>query len=177
MFQRAGDDQLALSDEQALLRLTTGGTNALGKTIPGLGLSQNAPDVNLVREFGDVEREHRNLLRTTLGNSAIDRFRYDFGIETRSRKGVLDLIYLAEKTGVSAYLGAIRFFATRTYLQVAGAIQGTEARHTAVFASLLNNLFDEGLDVAPRANQGNGIDQPMTPDAVLAAVSPFIVTN
>jgi hypothetical protein len=162
---------------QALMRLTRGGTNALGIRIPGLRLTDDQPDVFFVREFGKVEREHRAFLTRSLGSQAIRPFKYDFGIQTKTRRQVIDLVYTAEKTGIGAYLGAIPFFATRTYLQVAGAIQGTEARHTAVFAEVLDDLFREGLPVAPLANDNNGIDQPIPPDTVLAAVSPFIVNN
>ena len=163
---------------QAYLRLTTGGVNALGTQIPGLGFDGTQIDVQLTGNFGQVEAEHRNLLRGTLGRRlAIKPFRYNFGMESLSRQGVLDLLYTAEKTGVGAYLGAIPFLATTKYLQVAGAIQGTEARHTAVFAEVLDMMFGEGLEVAPMPNENNGRDMPISPDDVLSAVSPFIVTG
>jgi hypothetical protein len=160
---------------QALLRLTKGGFNALSFRIPGLHLSEDQDDVFFTREFGKVEKQHRDFLTKALGNQAIKPFFYDFGMQKLTRKQVVELLYTAEKTGVGAYLGAIPFFATKTYLQTAGAIQGTEARHTAVFAQVLDQEFAEGLPVAPLANDHNGIDQPITPDTVLAAVSPFIV--
>jgi hypothetical protein len=166
---------------QAVQRLTNGGTNALGKRIPGLNLNANLPDVFFVREFGKVEREHRDFLIAALGSASLlrqapfNRAKFNFNMEKLSRKQVIDLVYTAEKTGVGAYLGAIPRLATRTYLQIAGAIQGTEARHTAIFADVLNDLFNEGLEVAPPASKNNGIDQPIQPDTVLAAVSPFIV--
>ncbi len=166
---------------QALMRLTNGGMNALGKRIGGLGLNPNEPDLFYLREFGVVERQHRDFLKTALGSASLlrsapfNRARFDFAMESRSRKQVIDLVYLAEKTGVGAYLGAIKFFQTRTYLQTAGAIQGTEARHTAVIADVLRDLFNEPLNVAPLSNQNNGIDQPIAPDTVLASVSPFII--
>src|SRR5262249_27595267 len=65
---------------QAILRLTTGGTNALGKDIPGLHLSPDQQDVFFVKEFGKVEREHRDFLTKALGANAINPFKYDFGI-------------------------------------------------------------------------------------------------
>lgn len=175
---------LALEDleadlySQVLMRLTTGGTNGLGKTIKGLNLSPNSPDVRYVKEFGKVEKEHRDFLRTAItsvGGPTIKPFKYDFGLESKSRKDADDLIYTAEKTGVTAYLGAIPLLGSVTYLQIAGSIQGTEARHTAVVAAMLNGLFNEGLSVAPLANDNGGRDQTATPDAVLASVSGFIV--
>ena len=166
---------------QALQRLTNGGVNALGKKITGLGLNPNEPDVQYLREFGKVEREHRDFLNGALGSASIlkqapfKKAKFDFGIQTMSRKQVLTLVYTAESIGVTAYLGAIPFFSDRTYLQAAGAIQGTEARHTAVIADVLNELFNAGLSVAPLASQNNGRDSAVTPDAVLKEVSPFIV--
>lgn len=161
---------------QAVQRLTTGGTNALGTTIPGLGLATSLPDVNYVIEFGKVEAEHRDFLTAALGSAGIKPFKYDFGMQSLSRQGVINIIYTAEALGVSAYLGGIQYLATRRYLQIAGAILGTEARHTAVVAELSDLLFGTAINVAPLANQNNGRDTPNSPDTVLATVSPYIVT-
>ncbi|MDX1933157.1 MAG: ferritin-like domain-containing protein [Capsulimonadales bacterium] len=174
---------------QALLRLTGGGTNQLGRTIPGLGLNDSAPDVRYVREFGQVEAQHRDFLNGALGGqsillSALRTARFDFGIETQSRQQVVDLLYTVENLGTQAYLGAIKFFATKTYLLPAGAIQATEARHTAVIAAISNALFGPTKLTAPLAGQTAningqvntaGIDSTAEPDAVLATASPFIV--
>jgi len=167
--------------KQAIQRLTNGGRNALGRQIVGLGLNANSPDVQYLREFAQVELQHRTFLDTALGSASLLRSapfnnaKFDFRMETLSRRQVVELVYTAEKTGVGAYLGAIPLFATRNYLQAAGAIQGTEARHTATVAIVLNKLFRAGLNTAPLANQNNGIDAPIAPDTVLASVSPFIV--
>lgn len=178
-FALALEDLEADLYQQALMRLTSGGTNALGTAITGLGLRDRDIDVKYVSEFGVIEQQHRDFLRSEIRKVAtpITPFKYNFNIQNLNRKQVDDLIFTAEKTGVAAYLGAIPSLATRKYLRTAGAIQGTEARHTAVIAAVLNQLFREGQPVAPLAAQNNGIDQPMTPDAVLAAVSPFIVTS
>ena len=166
---------------QAFMRLTDGGTNALGTKIKGLGLDTDQPDVAYVNEFTKVEEQHRDFLRASLGTAAISPFKYDFKMETLHREQVLNLVYTAEKTGVSAYLGAFPFFATRTYVKTASAIQGTEARHTAIIAAVINQLYNEGLPTAPLASpltpdSNGGKDSPLTPDQVLAAVSGFIVT-
>jgi hypothetical protein len=165
---------------QALMRLTNGGVNALGTHITGLNLNQNQPDVLYTREFGKVEVQHRNFLQAALGSQAIPLFKYNFGMQNLSRQQVVTLIYTAEKLGVGAYLGAIQFLQTEKYLQIAGAIQGTEARHTAVIAEIIDNLFSETLPVAPLSAEfggnNNGLDAPVDPNTVLATVSPFIVT-
>lgn len=175
---------LALEDleadlyKQVLFRLRDGGVNALGTTIPGLNISTTQPDVQYVQEFLQVEIDHRDFLRAAItgaGGPVISPLKYDFDLQNKSRQQAMDLIYLAEKTGVGAYLGAIKYFTNTDYLAIAGAIQGTEARHTAVIAGVLRSLFGETEEVAPLANQNNGIDQPIEPDAVLSAVSQFIV--
>lgn len=176
---------LALEDleadlyNQALQRLTVGGKNKLGKEIPGMKLGFSNVDVYYTYKFSIVEAEHRNFLRAALGSAAIPQFKYDFNMQNLSRKQVADLLYTAEATGTGAYLGAIPYLQTKEYLQIAGAIQGTEARHTAVFAEIIDSLFHEGLNVAPVTKQyggTNGIEVPIPPDTVLKAVSGFIVT-
>ena len=178
-FALALEDLEADLYHQANLRLTVGGKNALGTYIPGMNLGFSNIDVYYAHKYGDVEAEHRDFLRGSLGSAAITPFKYNFGMESLSRKQVIDLIYTAEALGVGAYLGAIPYLQTKTYLQIAGAIQGTEARHTAIFAEILNVTFNEGLNVAPVTTQfggTNGIDVPIVPDTVLKTVSPFIVT-
>jgi len=171
---------------QALQRLTTGGRGGRdappGTNIPGLGLSESARDVKFTREYTKVETEHRDFLRAAIraaGGPVINPFKYEFNMARLSRQQAVELVYTAEKTGVTAYLGAIPLFpgindATRPYLKIAAAIQGTEARHTAIFADILNDLFGVSVEVAPLAKQNGGRDMAATPDSVLAAVSPFI---
>lgn len=174
---------------QAVQRLTDGGRGGRdappGTNIPGLGLSDTARDVFFTRKFTTVETEHRDFLRTAItrnGGTPISPFKYEFNMARLSRKEVINLIFTAERTGVSAYLGAIPFFpgindATRPFIQIAAAIQGTEARHTAIFADILNDQFGVNVDVAPQAKLNGGRDQAIPPDAVLASVSPFINTD
>lgn len=170
---------------QALLRLTTGGTNALGKTIVGLRLGDSNGAVRYLRDFGKIEAAHRDFFIGALGSNAITstgkpfaNAKFDFNFDdtsVASQRYVLDLVQTAEKTGVGAYIGAIPSFVTTTYLQTAAAIQGTEARHTAIITAIINRQFGATQPVAPLAGMNNGIDQPIAPNTVLAAVSPFIV--
>ena len=163
---------------QALQRLTTGGTASSGATIPGLGIATSEPDVRYLQQFGRVEREHRDFLIKALGSQAItaagkplEKATFDFGIQNLDRRGVVNLIRTVEATGTQAYLGAIPFFATKTYLAVAGGIQATEARHTTATTIVQNQLFGENLPTAPLANTNNGIESTLTPNEVLAVVS------
>ncbi len=167
---------------QALARLTKGDK---ARGIKGLHVKASSDDVQYLATFGKVEIEHRDFLRgalTALGAKVISPFKYDFQINSLNRQAVLNLVYTAEKTGVAAYLGAIPLLSINSpYLAIAGAIEGTEARHTAAIAATLDKLFHLSIPTAPLAGSGStalskaGIDEPLTPDEVLAAVSPFIV--
>ncbi len=161
--------------KQAQQRLTSGGTNDVGIFIPGLGIASSQPDVQYIDEFRKVEQEHRDFLTAALGAAAIKPFQYNFGIQTMTRQQVLNLVLTAEALGVHAYLGAIPYLQTRTYLQIAGAILGTEARHTAVITEVMNILYGSNLPVAPLSYQNNGRDTPLSPDTVYSKVAPFIV--
>ena len=93
----------------------------------------------------------------------------------------VQLVYAAEQTGISAYLGGITAPAGLTpggkYLGIAASILGTEARHTTAVAILLNSgLFNETpkLATAPLAGdlgtaKGPGLDTALPPDAILYA--------
>ncbi len=167
--------------QQCIMRLTTGGVNGVGKTIPGLGINALQPDVAYVTKFAPVEAKHRDFLRQSLNSLfsglATRAYRYDFGIENKSRPEVLDLLLTVERTGVQAYLGAVPKLKTKLFVTAAAAIQGTEARHTTVLTIVQNRLFNGATPkpVAPLASDNNGIDTPLDPDVVLARVSPFIV--
>jgi hypothetical protein len=166
---------------QAFARLTTGGTDNLGQPIVGLGLTDSNAVVPYIRSFGVIENQHRDFLTAALGAEALtskapfSTVKFDFKIQSLDLRGVVDLVLLAEQTGVQAYIGAIPFFKTKTFLQTAAAIQGTEARHTAALTAISNRLFNEQEPTAPQADDNSGIDKPLTPDAVLGAVSKFFV--
>ncbi len=168
---------------QAVQRLTTGGRGGRdavpGTVIPGLGLGANERDVIHITRFTRVEREHRDFLRAAImsaGGTPIRPFNYNFNIPHLTRAQVINLLYTLEIGGARAYLGAIPFFATKRFVVTAAAIQGTEARHTAILADLDNDIA--GVPVQPTPPQGALPGQReafASPDATLAAVSPFIV--
>lgn len=185
---------------QALQRLTTGGTNALGQTITGLNVSSSDAFAVYLQRFGKVEREHRDFLNTALGQnsillSALRGAKFDFGINTFSAETLLDLLIDVENTGVQAYLGAIPQFSVRSqFLPTAAAIQGTEARHTAALIVIRNRKYPNKVvpanplinvrNPAPLYTENNGIDgrlnnipvtDPTFQQKILDKVSPFIV--
>ncbi len=174
---------------QALQRLTGGGTNALGKRIVGLNQSSSSAAVDYLQRFGKVELAHFNFLNTALGarsivapGNALNGAKFDFGLDNAARyptvASVVELVRLAEATGVRAYIGAVPEFRTRKYLQTAAAIEGTEARHTAVITAILNGLTGNPQPVAPlapTAAPSEGRETFSPPQVILNEVRPFIV--
>jgi hypothetical protein len=174
--------------KDALARLTGGGTDSLGQTITGLGLS--GADVDYLTEFGAIEAEHQAFLETALGGNwaATAGAKFDFGFADTNQFGTpalsrlqtIQLVYAAEQTGISAYLGGAGpggLTPGGSYLGIAASILGTEARHTTAVAILLNGpLFNESpkLASAPLATDtgtagGHGLDTALAPDAILYA--------
>ncbi len=175
--------------KDALARLTGGGTDSLGQTITGLNLT--GTDVTYLAEFGIVEASHQAFLEKALGgNWAVTAgAKFDFGFaDTNSfgtppltRLQTVQLVYAAEQTGVSAYLGGAGpggLTPGGPYLGTAASILGTEARHTAAVAILLNSpLLNESpkLATAPLAyptkdtgtGGGIGLDTALAPDDIL----------
>lgn len=166
---------------QAYIRLTgksfdgSPTQDQFGNTINGLGVSPNDPDAQYLATFGKVEREHRDFVTSVLGNNwVLDAgVKIDVGINSLDRTGVDELIYAEELTGVSAYLGAIPSFGDFKYLQLAAAILGTEARHTAAVAVVLNGMMGhQVVETAPITrykgiDENGGKDTPLTPDQIL----------
>ena len=175
--------------KDALARLTTGGTDMFGQTITGLNVT--GPDVTYLQNFGTVEAEHQAFLEKQLGGNwalaAGAKFDFgfadnnNFGTPALSRLQTVQLVYAAEQTGVSAYLGGAGpggLTPGGPYLGVAASILGTEARHTTAVAILLNSpLFNETpkLATAPLAypvpdigtGGGTGLDMALAPDMIL----------
>ena len=170
---------------QALARLTTGGTDMFGQNITGLGYATTDLDVKYIAEFAPIEAQHRDFLTAALkGNwvtAANAKFDFgfgdtnNFGVTPLTRLQTVQLVYAAEQTGVSAYLGGAGVLTPgSTNLTYAAAILGTEARHTTAVAIVLNSpLLNETpklataplIDGDPGSNGGK--DDPLTPDQIL----------
>jgi len=175
---------------QAVLRLTVGGKDMFGNTITGLNVT--GPDVTYLTTFGTIEAQHRDFLAKQLGGnwvtSAGAKFDFgfadtnNFGTPPLTRAQTVQLVYAAEQTGVSAYLGGAGpggLTPGGPYLGVAASILGTEARHTTAVAILLNGPpFNQTprLATAPLVTttvvdtgtaNGPGLDTALAPDAIL----------
>ena len=177
--------------KEALYRLTTGGTDMFGKNITGLGFTSADPDVQYLMTFGIIEGQHQAFLEKQLGGNwaltagALFDFGFgdtnNFGKPPLTRLQTVELIYAAEQTGVSAYLGGAGpggLTPGGAYLGVAASILGTEARHTTAVAILLNgppfNLVPYVATaplVYPVVDKGTaggpGLDTALAPDAIL----------
>ena len=172
--------------KDALARLTGGGKDSLGQTITGLNVT--GADVTYLTEFGTIEAEHQAFLTTALGGNwaaaagAVFDFGFadtnQFGTAPLTREQTLQLVYAAEQTGVSAYLGGAGpggLTPGGSYLSVAASILGTEARHTAAVAITLNSLYGSKIATAPLAYPnkdtgtagGTGLDTALAPDDIL----------
>jgi hypothetical protein len=129
------------------------------------GYSANVYDYfGLIR---DHEREHVDTITkviTDLGGEPAAEAAYDFGYSDLA--GFVSVAQVLENTGVSAYQGAAQFLIDEDELLTAAlTIHGVEARH----AAYLNGL--QGESPFPDA-----VNPTLTPDEVLAAAGPFIVS-
>jgi hypothetical protein len=125
---------------------------------------------NVYDYFGmirDHEREHVDTITqviTDLGGEPVAEATYDFGYSDLA--GFVGVAQVLENTGVSAYQGAAQFLIDEDELLTAAlTIHGVEARH----AAYLNGL--QGESPFPDA-----VNPTLTPDEVLAAAGPFIVS-
>ena len=125
---------------------------------------------NVYDYFGmirDHEREHVDTIMkviTDLGGEPVAEAEYDFGYSDLA--GFVGVAQVLENTGVSAYQGAAQFLIDEDELLTAAlTIHGVEARHSAY----LNGL--QGESPFPDA-----VNPTLTPDEVLAAAGPFIVS-
>ena len=101
---------------------------------------------------------------TDLGGEPVAEAEYDFGYSDLA--GFVGVAQVLENTGVSAYQGAAQFLIDEDELLTAAlTIHGVEARH----AAYLNGL--QGESPFPEA-----VNPTLTPDEVLAAAGPFIVS-
>ena len=125
--------------------------------VQALGVASSEIDYLYYQKFGAIEAGHRDFLDNALQGQSLLRqapfntASFNFGINSLSRSQVAELVLDAERTGVNAYLGVIQLLQSKTYRQIAAAIQGTEARHTAIIFIIVNRLGFGGAtrNVAP----------------------------
>jgi len=109
------------------------------------------PTANIAMEIASDERAHVNLIRQALTAAGaqpiaqpainLDALGIGFG-------GVTDFLQLArafEDVGVTAYAGAAPLISSKTVLQYAAQILGTEAEHASTFACKSRSLASRPL--------------------------------
>jgi len=127
----------------------------------------NNPINDFVAQIGEHEAAHVETLTSVisdLGGEPVERAEYDFGVT--DPQGFLETAAVFENLGVSAYDGAGQFLTDPGLLTAAGTIVAVEARH----ASYLNLVT--GTLPFPAA-----FEEPLSPEEVLEAATPFIVAD
>jgi hypothetical protein len=117
--------------------------------------------------IGEHEAAHVTTLTdviTQLGGEPVAAAQYDFGVTDAA--SFLATAATLENVGVAAYDGAGAAIESPELLTAAGSIVAVEARHAAYL-----NLIT-GTSPFPAA-----VETPMTPDEVLEAAGPFIVSQ
>lgn len=138
--------------------------------------NMEATEMETLTEIRDHEIAHRDFLIAALGPDAIGELEFDLSaVDFTSRDSVLGTAMTFEDLGVAAYNGAGQLLENVDFLLVAGKIVSVEARHAAVVRDLLQpgTTHFAGDDVV----DANGLDGTMTPQEVLTAAGPFIVTE
>jgi hypothetical protein len=120
-----------------------------------------------VTVIGEHETAHVELLTqviTDLGGEPVMAAEYDFGVT--DAQSFLMTAAIMENLGVAAYDGAGQFIEDAGLLTAAGSIVAVEARH----AAYLNLVTGESPFPA-------SFETPLTPEEVLEAAGPFIVSG
>ena len=119
--------------------------------------------------IGEHEAAHVEALQGVvdqLGGEAVEEAEYDFGYTDLA--SFLATAAVLEGVGVAAYTGAAQYLIDEDELLTAAlTIHGVEARHAAYL-----NLATATASPFPAA-----FETPMTPEEVLAAAGPFIVSE
>lgn len=121
-------------------------------------------ELDLIKVLRDHEQQHVDALKATAQQLGTPATRPKTSFPLESRETVLDLAATVENVGAAAYLGQAANIQSEDILNAALSIHTVEARHAAA----LNRLV--GKDPTP----DGAFAMPMTMEAVLEAVQPFI---
>jgi hypothetical protein len=141
---------------------TTGPTTG-GQKVPGIAQSPFAFAASGLRTD---EVNHVKYLRSALGGSAVKKPAINLGALGYGFANPSDFLKLGrqfEDVGVSAYAGAAPLISSKTYLEAAARILGTEAEHAGAlrFACIywgVNSPAVDGQDVPPTAAHPFDVD-------------------
>lgn len=138
-----------------------------GAVVAGAGFQTafNASERVVLEDLLRHQVAHREFLRMALGASAITQIATDFsGVNLSSRLSVLQAAQVLEELGVAGYNGAAPYLTGMESLASVAKIVSVEARHAAAVRDL----------IAPTGFAPTTLDPPLEPDAVLAALDPYI---
>ncbi len=153
-------------------------------------LSKTSAEFQALSDLALHERNHADLLRTTLGGLSggikvlTDTLsdQVNFGDRTTvagsGKLGVLNAARQLEDLGVAAYNGAVRYFTTASYLLLAAKIVSVEARHAAYIRDLLRADGAAGLGlgfIGPDVvDPTTRLELSLAPAAVLPRLNAFL---
>ncbi len=190
-------------DINAALPTTNASSYTLAVPTGGLDATQTKAGFAYLQQFAYVEAAHRDFLRTAIpqfGGTPVPANAKGYSaasaglVPGADLKTILNVILIAEETGVQAYLGSAGFLTSAALVQQASSIYSTESRHSAVINLSLGNI-SAGATGAPGPSGSFGGVQPLTvpagdtnvpilpgtaefsktPKQVLAAIQPFFV--
>lgn len=157
----------ALEQLEAAFYATVIGDAAFSRTF-------SADEQAILRDLAAHEGIHRDFFEAAImgaGGTPIPGLTPNFSaVNFSNRTSVLATAQTFEDLGVGAYNGAGRYIQDPGYLLLAGKIVSVEARHASVISGLITPNSISGAGVI----DNNGLDQALTPSAVLAAAAPFI---
>ncbi len=143
---------------------------AAATATPAQAKSMNDGLASIYEEIQGHENTHVDVLIDLLGEDA--RPMPNFQNLTQTKLAAFEATARAlENTGVGAYLGALPYIFSSTYVTAAGSIALIEARH----AGVLNDNADAPITanvLAPTADQA--FDRPLTIAQVVSLAGPFI---
>ena len=115
-------------------------------------------------EIGGEELQHVAFLTSALGDKAVARCKYEFGLT--GPESFITLSALLEGVGISAYLGAAANITDPAYLTAAASILSVEARHSAWIQSSaqLSDAFPAVFDTPLDFNQVYSLAVPFLKD-------------
>ncbi len=148
------------------------------KQVIASGLVKDAKVVTIAKKFGSTEQEHVDALIATikkLGGTPVDAPATNFGPTLdKGLMAVLETAADVENLGAAAYLGQAGNIKNKEVLAAALAIHTVEARHAAALNILVGRGFGDGKGGLKGALPDGAFAKPMTEEAVLEAVKPFL---
>lgn len=170
--QFIGRGDTALINYLYLIELVLTAFYTQANNTPYYGLTES--ELQLLADMRDHEYAHRELLKKILGDTAINRVVTNLSPTTfADRTSTLTNSIFLEDLAVAAYNGVAQHFTDTGYVLLVAKMATVKARHAAYSRDILtaNTPSDSGVV------NNMGLDRAMSPQAVMAALSPWIETK